>query len=728
MTPAGRQILMPFLDVGDHADDSQWLGLAIDHRRLFDALQDGWLRPLRVRTGVLIGIGAYSVERDTEAGGHPISVHVKLNAAKLPILDAAIFRGQQWVPSRMEGFESSDAALYWPGVLPTFAISELRVSTEEERARLTGLAKSVSNVELPASPVKVGMSHEEQFAPSVDPPKLSAELVVPDNEDAIHGALSMAVWGVPKIDPWMDLLTASLASDQARLPDLAARVEAPWWRCPPWAGLSDHPLPCGLQDRLWLAASEVLRSRLHKDRVGPRELAEQIADAASQHHASTDSPALYEWLESTRRILRAESTIRLDGWRDCPVGLAIQLVLTRPEPNSFKGWFKDRPELPPAVAWSAAALCGLLHGYRKLDTQFRGGTIQRELLSVHALHLSFGDRYSVDWPSVASGGPQWSKDGSEFVLSWGEREFARKHEKPRGRWFAANLEDSNVVREALAISKKLGWPCIHRGIELTDSRLKLSGPGKVVLAESSRQLDVQGNVMIDLPPSADVRETLDYGGFRRLVAVESGPLSEPPDSTIRNIQIDSLDVPGLTYVSEFLSHSEERELIRTIDRCEWKSETIKRRVQHYGWRYNYRSRKIDTSMRLGSLPDWASRIARRLVSTKLLSDLPDQVIVNEYIENQGINAHIDRVPSFADGIVMISLLESWEMVFRNPKDKRKINKILERGSAAIMKNEARYQWTHEIPRRLCEPGKVERKRRISLTFRKVLVGETPRYS
>ena len=133
-------------------------------------------------------------------------------------------------------------------------------------------------------------------------------------------------------------------------------------------------------------------------------------------------------------------------------------------------------------------------------------------------------------------------------------------------------------------------------------------------------------------------------------------------------------------------------------------------------------------MRLGSLPDWASRIARRLVSTKLLSDLPDQVIVNEYIENQGINAHIDRVPSFADGIVMISLLESWEMVFRNPKDKRKINKILERGSAAIMKNEARYQWTHEIPRRLCEPGKVERKRRISLTFRKVLVGETPRYS
>ena len=40
-----------------------------------------------------------------------------------------------------------------------------------------------------------------------------------------------------------------------------------------------------------------------------------------------------------------------------------------------------------------------------------------------------------------------------------------------------------------------------------------------------------------------------------------------------------------------------------------------------------------------------------------------------------------------------------------------------------MTGDARYRWTHEIPKRKYEPGpagRVERRRRISLTFRKVL--------
>ena len=69
---------------------------------------------------------------------------------------------------------------------------------------------------------------------------------------------------------------------------------------------------------------------------------------------------------------------------------------------------------------------------------------------------------------------------------------------------------------------------------------------------------------------------------------------------------------------------------------------------------------------------------------------------------------------------MISLLESWEMVFRNKKDRRKVSQRLERRSATIMRGPARYQWTHEIPNRKFEPGCRRRSRRISLTFRKVL--------
>ena len=82
---------------------------------------------------------------------------------------------------------------------------------------------------------------------------------------------------------------------------------------------------------------------------------------------------------------------------------------------------------------------------------------------------------------------------------------------------------------------------------------------------------------------------------------------------------------------------------------------------------------------------------------------------------------------------MISLLESWEMVFRNQRGRgrRKETLRLERRSATIMAKEARYQWSHEIPKRKTEPAvsspgnekkrrRVKRGRRLSLTFRKVI--------
>ncbi|MCY4505692.1 MAG: hypothetical protein OXG35_01830 [Acidobacteria bacterium] len=49
------------------------------------------------------------------------------------------------------------------------------------------------------------------------------------------------------------------------------------------------------------------------------------------------------------------------------------------------------------------------------------------------------------------------------------------------------------------------------------------------------------------------------------------------------------------------------------------------------------------------------------------------------------------VGGFADGIVTISLLESWEMVFRQlGPQKRKVSKRLERRSAMILTGAARY--------------------------------------
>ena len=670
---------------------------------------------------MLVGVGAYTSERDVEPKRNRISVRVKLSPKGLPTLDVSVFRDGRWVTSGIQDVEPTDQALYWPGVLPAFAVSELTVSTQEERSRLVQLTRVTSNLDLRHVPVRVSAARDEIFEPSVPPPELTSNLDVPDIEDAIHGALSMAVWGVPRMARWLDLLIASLGSDQARLSAKAREVEAPWWRFPPWRRpLEVRRLSC-LQECLWLAAIKVFRGESRQDIGGGLGLPEQIAADASHHGDKEVEGSIRAWRESTQKVLRGQAEISIERWRSNPVGIALQLVLTRPRPVVFKGWFKQLPDLPPPIAWSAAALCGLLYGYRRLDTEFRGGDVQQQVLSIHALHLSYGDGTTTVWPTITDAVPRWRKDDGEFVLSWGDRDFARKREKARERWIAADFKDERVLREATRAARQLSWPCFNREIELIDQFLPLRGLGSVEVVPSQSRIEVRGPIRLTVPDDIPVEERLNVGKFRRLVAVERGPLPEPPPAAGRETREATLEVPGLVYRPDFLSRGEEEQLVAMIDGSHWESKKLRRRVQHYGWRYSYSARRVDTSMRLGQLPPWAGALAERLVDEGLLHESPDQVIVNEYLENQGISRHIDHEGHFADGIAMISLLEPWEMIFRGPGGTPKVGQVLQPGSVAAMHGDARSRWTHEIPRRKNEPGWGPRHRRISLTFRKVLL-------
>ena len=200
--------------------------------------------------------------------------------------------------------------------------------------------------------------------------------------------------------------------------------------------------------------------------------------------------------------------------------------------------------------------------------------------------------------------------------------------------------------------------------------------------------------------------------------------SKPNGGSVAVLRQPNLGIRGLIYKPEFITEDEERRLLACIDESHW-SHPIQRRVQHYGWRYDYTQRRIDASMRLGDLPAWAKELAHRLVDEGLVEDLPDQVIVNEYVGNQGISRHLDQPLSFAEHVATISLLETWGMVFRRRGSKDKVEIPLERRSVAILTGAARYQWTHEIPTRRSEPTglderpRVDRERRISLTFRNV---------
>ena len=176
-------------------------------------------------------------------------------------------------------------------------------------------------------------------------------------------------------------------------------------------------------------------------------------------------------------------------------------------------------------------------------------------------------------------------------------------------------------------------------------------------------------------------------------------------------------IPGLIYREGFLTDAEQHDVLSVIDAQEWLTE-LSRRVQHYGYKYDYKAKKIDESFYVGPLPDFAQSIAHKLVDEKLMTEIPDQMIVNEYQPGRGIGMHIDCEPCFNDEIATISLGSVYEMDMQEVKTKKTVSFPLPLGSCLVFTWQSRYEWKHGIKRRKKDHG-VPRGRRVSLTFRKV---------
>ncbi len=187
----------------------------------------------------------------------------------------------------------------------------------------------------------------------------------------------------------------------------------------------------------------------------------------------------------------------------------------------------------------------------------------------------------------------------------------------------------------------------------------------------------------------------------------------------QGIQASLLGIEGLTYVPSFLDAAAHDETLATVDSLPWQND-LKRRVQHYGYKYDYKARAIDRSMFVGELPSFAQAIGLRLFQEGHMPEVPDQLIVNEYRPGQGIAAHVDCVPCFDGTIVTISLGSVYDMDFKNLESGAAKQATLELGSALIMSGDARFSWTHGIRPRLSDNGR-RRDRRVSLTFRKVIL-------
>jgi alkylated DNA repair dioxygenase AlkB len=184
---------------------------------------------------------------------------------------------------------------------------------------------------------------------------------------------------------------------------------------------------------------------------------------------------------------------------------------------------------------------------------------------------------------------------------------------------------------------------------------------------------------------------------------------------------------GLSYVPEYVDSAVEATLLAAVDAANWRND-LARPVQQYGWRYDYKMRRVTEADRLGDLPEWAAALARRLHEDGWTQTEPDQVIVNLYIPPTGIARHVDCRPCFGPTIVSLSLGSATTMVFTQTgphsigPPREEVQLRLEPRSLLVMTGPSRNRWAHAIPARLSDRWGgvlIPRGPRVSLTFRTV---------
>ena len=188
---------------------------------------------------------------------------------------------------------------------------------------------------------------------------------------------------------------------------------------------------------------------------------------------------------------------------------------------------------------------------------------------------------------------------------------------------------------------------------------------------------------------------------------------------------------GLEYHPDFLAASEEDRLLAHIDNSEWLTD-LSRRVLHFGYKYDYTSRRLDEAARIGPLPEWLTQLSHtvREAASEEAKQLLDphrpfeQATINEYLPGQGIAPHIDR-DCFGPIVATVSLGSAVNMDFCCDSTGDEYVQRLVPRSLVLLYGDARFKWRHGIAKRHSDTWngrKTKRQRRVSITFR--IIAET----
>ncbi|MBH1445906.1 alpha-ketoglutarate-dependent dioxygenase AlkB [Stenotrophomonas maltophilia] len=722
------------------AEGGGLLGLVLDQAEFLYFLSSEWVEPSSGH--LVLGVRQPCGSR----AACSTDVAIWFSTQLLSDQQVMVWRNGTWLDIALEDLLPEDEFVSWHGPMPAFAVDHFCVNSEAVKAKLLALAHSFVDMEVPIQPFNVCVF--SQSAPPGEVPSMKS-CPPPRNWNALRGAAAMAAFAVPAIDPWIELFCDLVDVGSAR-PKSIKELGVPWWEAAIWSRRQEQSeLPA-----LWRA----IVARFGDPERLKDWRAKNILDEICKHALLLgENPSRLEKLsEGAKALLDDRGTVMELGAHDDFLALTLQLVLLRPTPERFLGWREDWPAIPPGVWWTGMTLAGYIQGYRSLPIHFRGSPECRKLLALKTWQNAC-EIGSERWASVTPKKLTWNVDADLISMTADGMTWAEHRLGTRGSWYRADLDNSTLQAVAQQIALEECPESLDHSVSVENKSIQVVGDGVLDVEEDGRVLNARGRVEFVFGQGVSLAASLNTNRFRVWLATASisRRLARPrrilavdhmPDIE-RGSQVDQGSTPsirkvsdaggvragggievkggrspqGLSLLPNFITDEEESRLVSIIDSLEW-DRTMKRQVQHYGWRYDYKARQIRPENFLGPLPDWASELAERLLAYGVLTESPDQVIVNNYYGNQGISKHIDCKGCFRGPIVTVSLLETWDMIFTRKINSESLKFIqpLLRCSAVVLAGESRNSWQHEIPQRIKEHG-IRRERRLSITFRKVSV-------
>ena len=172
---------------------------------------------------------------------------------------------------------------------------------------------------------------------------------------------------------------------------------------------------------------------------------------------------------------------------------------------------------------------------------------------------------------------------------------------------------------------------------------------------------------------------------------------------------------GMTYVSDFLTEDEERDLLEAIaalplQQAQYRQYTARRRTLNFGFAYDFTHHRAQPAP---AIPAFLTPLrGKAAVLANVAPDAFVQALVSEYRPGAPLGWHRD-VPDF-ETIVGVSLGSAARIRFRpypwKPERRQEVFALeVAPRSAYILRDEARWGWQHSVP-----PVKALR---YSITFR-----------